>query len=196
MYVFFSNPAVSCSSAAFDYIAVSSLRRLWISVVLVHRLLLVLHATRKQENWRVAGTAFLEASATSYVCEREGWWRRTFGVLCGSGRSERAYVFIVRHKLTPAGADGGCPDTATICNLFCGMAQVLRVLHNDVHRFNAMKRLADGVLEAVDFERASQLARPCSNEEGTRGIATWFYYFATPSVEPPLKLELAIATTA
>jgi hypothetical protein len=117
------------------------------------------HAERKRDNWRAAGTAFLEASATSYVCGKEGWWSRTFGVLCGSGRSERAYVFIVRHKLTPAAAD------APICDLFFRLCKDLFVLHNDAHRSNAMTWHLDGRLQAVDLERASQLARPRTDEE-------------------------------
>jgi hypothetical protein len=106
--------------------------------------------------WRRAGTAFIEASATSYVCRKESWWCRTFGVFCGSGNDERAYVFIVRHKLSPM--TGNDDDiVASAVEVYLAIAERHSVLQNDAHMFNVMAWPGNGLLQALDFERASRL---------------------------------------
>ena len=102
------------------------------------------------DHWGRAGTAFLEASATSYVCAKESWWCRTFGVLCGSGGNEHAYVFIVRRRLEQTTGD----RVAAAVSVLIKIALEWHVLHNDGHMFNVM--MFGSGLEAVDFERASR----------------------------------------
>jgi hypothetical protein len=127
----------------------------------------------QDKHWVDAASAFLESSATSYVCKLEGWWCSTFGIMCGSGPNEKAYVFIARHKLMPTST--GRERIVRATDIFYQIARRRNVLHNDVHQYNVM--MLHGVLQAIDFERASLLQPPDSDSDVWAHIKSFYKWY-------------------
>ena len=97
-----------------------------------------------------AARAFQDATFTSVVCQKMGWWFKTFGLICGGLSSPCVFVCIARTKL----ARHELPDRA-VGTFSYDLTEITGALHNDVYSGNIGHNETTKMYEAFDFERSA-----------------------------------------
>jgi hypothetical protein len=93
-----------------------------------------------------ASNAFREACASQYVCQKEGWFCESFGLICVGLVCPCAFVCVVR-KLGAALQDTSASDVGSFFH-----SRTLHWLHVEPHRGHMM--LVDEKQEAIDLAQA------------------------------------------
>jgi len=116
-----------------------------------------------------AAIAFHEACATQFVCQMEGWYCDSFGLICVGLVCPCAFVCIVR-ELGTAVNDINDVEVGKLFHSLCSpsIKQKKRVLHGDAYRKNLV--VVGSKYQLVDCERTSLT----SGETPPLALHTWY----------------------
>lgn len=127
-----------------------------------------------------ASRAFHDASATSYFCEKKGWFCKTFGLICYGLSTPCCFVCIARQKLETA----SLADDALV-NVGVETTESTGAIHGDIYPSNVCFNGEKQWFELIDCERSSLL-------DGARRPSRFFYSWYAKSVVSKNATELGI----
>jgi hypothetical protein len=141
---------------------------------------LINHFQKDRSSISRARRAFHDASATSYFCEKNDWFYKSFGLICFGLATPCCFVCIARKTLEAANVENPPP----IGSLCVDVTKRTKSMHGDVHLSNVLWNPVTCKFELVDCERAIRLK--------SEGPSAWFYNWYASSVASRKHLEIEI----